>query len=133
MDVWFLGGAFARVAPDSTAFHRRSDPYLLGIEANWTDAKDDAANVAWARELFEAAHGLGVKAGEPGLTASSLEGLARTWVDEDPEQSGALEREAADVRERLGRPRPHYQDGWRPGGGPAAGETVPSQAPHPTS
>ena len=90
-------------------------------------------DVLAARELFEAAHGLGLTAGEPGLTASSLEGLARTWVDEDPERSGALEREAADVRERLGRPRPHYQDGWRPGGGPAAGGTVPSQAPHPTS
>jgi FAD/FMN-containing dehydrogenase len=55
VDVWFLGGAFARVAPEATAFYRRSDPYLLGIEANWTDAADDAANVAWARELFDAA------------------------------------------------------------------------------
>ena len=44
-----------------------------------------------ARELHEAAHALGVRAGEPGLTASSLEGLARTWAAVDPERAGALD------------------------------------------
>ena len=86
-----------------------------------------------AREIYEAAHALGVTSGEPGVTASALEGLARTWVDEDPERAGALDQEAADVRERLGRPRPRYQDTWLPGQGRAAGTTVPAQAPHPTS
>ena len=35
-----------------SAFARRDAPFLLGIEANWTDAADDDANVAWARGLF---------------------------------------------------------------------------------
>jgi predicted ATPase/DNA-binding SARP family transcriptional activator len=87
-----------------------------------------------ARRLYETAHTLGNRSGEPGLTASALEGLARTWASEDSEQAVALNAEAAGVRERLGRPRPHYQDGWQPGE-----ETAPritarnAQAPQPTS
>ena len=77
------------------------------------------SDVLAARDLYEHAHGLGLQAGEPGLTASALEGLGRTWAGEDPERSAQLEREAADVRKRLGRPRPRYQDAWDPdeGGG----------------
>jgi predicted ATPase/DNA-binding SARP family transcriptional activator len=76
-------------------------------------------DVLAARDLYETARALGIQAGEPGLTASSLEGLARTWADEDPGRSEALELEASDVRERLGRPRPRYQDTWRRGDGPS--------------
>jgi predicted ATPase/DNA-binding SARP family transcriptional activator len=65
---------------------------------------------AAARELHEEALRLGRQAGEPGLTASALEGLARTWAGDEPDRAAALHAEAADVRERLGRPRPHYQD-----------------------
>jgi tetratricopeptide (TPR) repeat protein len=91
-----------------------------------------------ARDLYEAARRLGIEAGEPGLTASSLEGLARTCPEEDQERSAALEREAEEVRERLGRPRPHYQDPWLPGDGPEGARPGPGrvsavQAPHPTS
>jgi FAD/FMN-containing dehydrogenase len=49
LDIWHLAGAMARVAPDATAFGDRSDPYLLGIEANWQHHADDDANLAWAR------------------------------------------------------------------------------------
>jgi FAD/FMN-containing dehydrogenase len=52
VDVWALGGAMARVDPHATAFYRRDQPYLIGIEANWLEAADDAANLTWARELF---------------------------------------------------------------------------------
>jgi predicted ATPase/DNA-binding SARP family transcriptional activator len=65
-----------------------------------------------ARELHEGALRLGRQAGEPGLTASALEGLARTWAAEEPDRAAALEAEAVDVRERLGRPRPRYQETW---------------------
>jgi tetratricopeptide (TPR) repeat protein len=65
-----------------------------------------------ARELYETALDLGRQAGEPGLTASALEGLARTWAPDAPDLATAYEAEAAEVRERLGRPRPHYQDSW---------------------
>jgi predicted ATPase/DNA-binding SARP family transcriptional activator len=82
-----------------------------------------------AREPHEAALRLGREAGEPGLTASALEGLARTWAAEDPARAAALEAEAMDVRERLGRPRPGYQDTWHAGPGdgpPVADSGVPS-------
>jgi hypothetical protein len=52
LDVWGLGGAMQRVAPEATAFFRRNEPYLIGIEANWIEQADDEANLAWVRELF---------------------------------------------------------------------------------
>ena len=84
-----------------------------------------------ARELYDAALGLGRRAGEPGLTASALEGLARTWSPEDADRAAALEAEAADVRERLGRPRPHYQDTWSSAEGDDSPAT-PVQLPRPS-
>ena len=51
LDLWHLGGAMARVAPDATAYGDRSAPFLLGIEANWTEPADDDANVQWARDV----------------------------------------------------------------------------------
>jgi FAD/FMN-containing dehydrogenase len=52
LDIWTLGGAFSRVPSEATAFAHRHIPYLLGIEANWTEAGDDEANIAWARNVF---------------------------------------------------------------------------------
>ncbi|MDO8145278.1 FAD-binding oxidoreductase [Isoptericola sp. 178] len=49
IDLWHMGGAMSRVAPEDTAFGDRSAPYLVGIEANWTEPGDDEANVRWAR------------------------------------------------------------------------------------
>jgi tetratricopeptide (TPR) repeat protein len=69
-------------------------------------------NEAESRQRFEAALELGNRSGEPGVVASALEGLARTWAEEDPEHADSLLARAADLRERLGRPRPHYQDAW---------------------
>lgn len=54
LDLWFGGGAMARVAPDATAFGDRSASAGLGIEANWHHAEDDAVNIAWARSCFNA-------------------------------------------------------------------------------
>jgi FAD/FMN-containing dehydrogenase len=54
LDIWHMGGAFARVGADETAFGDRSEPFLLGIEANWENAADDDANIAWARSVHEA-------------------------------------------------------------------------------
>ena len=39
--------------PDATAY-ARDVPYAIGIESNWTDPAESDANVAWARELFDA-------------------------------------------------------------------------------
>jgi FAD/FMN-containing dehydrogenase len=53
IDVWFLGGAMSRVAPDATAFYNRRCPFMIGIEANWSDHAAAEANIAWARDLHE--------------------------------------------------------------------------------
>jgi FAD/FMN-containing dehydrogenase len=52
LDVWTLGGAMRHVPEGGSAFEHRDAPYLLGIEANWDDPADDAANLGWAREVF---------------------------------------------------------------------------------
>ena len=54
LDLWQLGGAMGRVAPEATAFGDRSAPFLLGIEANWENPRDDDACIAWAREVYSA-------------------------------------------------------------------------------
>jgi FAD/FMN-containing dehydrogenase len=55
LDVWALGGAMRREPAGGSAFAKRDQPFLLGIEANWDDAADDATNLDWARSLFSAA------------------------------------------------------------------------------
>ena len=54
LDLWFLGGAIGDVGLDDTPIAHRGAPLLAGIESNWDDPTDDAANVAWAREVFTA-------------------------------------------------------------------------------
>jgi FAD/FMN-containing dehydrogenase len=54
IDLWQMGGALSRIAPEDTAFGDRSAPFLLGIEANWEPDGDDAANIAWARDIYSA-------------------------------------------------------------------------------
>ncbi|MFO7179775.1 MAG: FAD-binding oxidoreductase [Pseudomonadota bacterium] len=51
LDLWLLGGAIARVSPSETPIAHRAARYLVGVEANWTDPRDDAANIAWTREV----------------------------------------------------------------------------------
>ena len=52
VDVWALGGAMRREPAGGSAFSHRDRPFLLGIEANWDAAEEDAPNIAWARRLF---------------------------------------------------------------------------------
>jgi FAD/FMN-containing dehydrogenase len=54
IDLWHHGGAMSRVAPDATAYGDRGAPFLLGIEANWTDPANDDANLQWTRACIEA-------------------------------------------------------------------------------
>ena len=53
IDLWQLGGAFARTGPQDTAFGDRSAPFLIGIECNWEHEADDGASIAWGREVFD--------------------------------------------------------------------------------
>jgi FAD/FMN-containing dehydrogenase len=52
IDVWYQGGAMARVGEAETAFANRSEPYLIGIEGNWEDEASSDENVAWVRDTF---------------------------------------------------------------------------------
>ena len=52
IELAYLGGAATRVAPAETAFGDRGSPFVLNLLANWSDASEDAANVAWIRDLF---------------------------------------------------------------------------------
>lgn len=53
-DIWHNGGAIRRVADDAMAFSGRHAPYGINPEANWSDPRDDQANVAWVRDFVEA-------------------------------------------------------------------------------
>jgi FAD/FMN-containing dehydrogenase len=52
IDLWYQGGAMARVGEEETAFANRGEPFLLGIEANWEEESASEQNVAWTREVF---------------------------------------------------------------------------------
>ena len=53
LDLWPLGGAIARQGPEDSAAGHRDAPWLIGIEANWSEPGEDAANIAWARASSE--------------------------------------------------------------------------------
>ncbi len=52
LDVWYHGGAMSRVGATETAYGDRSALFLIAPEANWEDAADDEANMAWGREVI---------------------------------------------------------------------------------
>ena len=51
--IWNFGGATAAVPAEATAFGDRSMPYMFSIDAIWSEAGEDDANLAWARGLWE--------------------------------------------------------------------------------
>jgi FAD/FMN-containing dehydrogenase len=53
-DIHQLGGAYARVPADATAYGHRHQPYILNVWGVWEDAADDADQIAWVREFVAA-------------------------------------------------------------------------------
>ncbi|MFW6209616.1 MAG: BBE domain-containing protein, partial [Spirochaetota bacterium] len=51
LDVWFLGGAVRRIAPEDTAFRQRQTHSMIAIESNWDDPAADRANIEWTRNV----------------------------------------------------------------------------------
>jgi FAD/FMN-containing dehydrogenase len=51
LDVWYLGGAFARAGSEETAFGPRDAEVMVGLEANWTQADRSQANIEWTRKM----------------------------------------------------------------------------------
>lgn len=49
--IEYYGGAASRVGQMETAFSHRAAEYNVGILAQWSDPKDSAQHVAWARGL----------------------------------------------------------------------------------
>jgi hypothetical protein len=52
IELSYLGGAAGRVPASETAFGDRSSPFIVNLLGNWSDAADDAVNIAWVRGLF---------------------------------------------------------------------------------
>ncbi|MEK1927744.1 MAG: BBE domain-containing protein [Rhizobium giardinii] len=50
--IWKFGGAVQRVATDATAFGDRSMPFMLSLDAIWSDPTDDDANIGWVRHAW---------------------------------------------------------------------------------
>jgi FAD/FMN-containing dehydrogenase len=48
-----VGGAMARVSPDATAWPNRNAHFVMNVHTRWREAREDAACIAWARQLFE--------------------------------------------------------------------------------
>ena len=51
--IWKFGGAVQRVAADATAFGDRSMPFMLSLDAIWSNAGDDDANISWVRDVWQ--------------------------------------------------------------------------------
>ena len=50
--IWKFGGAVQRIAADATAFGDRSMPFMLSLDAIWSDPVDDDANIGWVRDSW---------------------------------------------------------------------------------
>ena len=52
IELAYLGGEAAEVAPEETAFGDRSAPVIVNLLASWSEASADAAHISWIRGLF---------------------------------------------------------------------------------
>jgi FAD/FMN-containing dehydrogenase len=53
-DIHQLGGRYAQVPADATAFGRRDARYILNVWGIWRDAADDTREIAWVRDFWSA-------------------------------------------------------------------------------
>ena len=49
-----IGGATARLAPDSAAYAHRDTQFVMNVHGRWDDAADDERGIRWARDFFDA-------------------------------------------------------------------------------
>ena len=87
LDIWQLGGAVSRHGQDTSAAGHRDAPWMIGIEANWSDPADDAANIAWAKTVGDRL--------KPFSTGGSYMNF------EDPDDVSATAASYGDALERL--------------------------------
>lgn len=53
IDIWTMGGAMNRVSSDESPLSPRETPFMIGIEANWDEAKETDNNIAWVRDCVD--------------------------------------------------------------------------------
>jgi FAD/FMN-containing dehydrogenase len=97
--VWPMGGQVNRVGEDESAYGERSAPYMISVEANWSEG-DAESMIGWAREtwsqisefgtgtLYLNFTGLSDEATETGVDAafgSTLQRLAKIKAHYDPD------------------------------------------------
>jgi FAD/FMN-containing dehydrogenase len=90
--VWHHGGAMSRVGESETAYGGRDAPFLVTAEASWRDPAQTDAEIAWAREVWDAMEGYstgGVYLNFPGL-GEEKEELARAGYGENYERLAEL-------------------------------------------
>jgi len=56
MHLYPVNGAVQRVGADETAFGHREAKYNMVIVSAWADATDDAADIRWVRDYYDAVH-----------------------------------------------------------------------------
>jgi FAD/FMN-containing dehydrogenase len=54
VNLWPLGGAVGRVAPEATAYGRRQAGYLLSLDTTWVNSTDSERCVSWTRQTWAA-------------------------------------------------------------------------------
>ncbi|OAF05389.1 FAD-linked oxidase [Bradyrhizobium centrolobii] len=52
--IGHLGGAMAKVSAEATAYPQRQSHFVMNVHTRWREQADDAACIAWARQLFDA-------------------------------------------------------------------------------
>jgi FAD/FMN-containing dehydrogenase len=50
--IWAFGGAMQRVPETATAFGNRAAPFMLSLDAIWSQPTEDAANIDWTCEAW---------------------------------------------------------------------------------
>jgi FAD/FMN-containing dehydrogenase len=51
--IWRFGGAMQNVPAEATAFGDRTMPYMLSLDAIWSNAAHDDVNIAWVRDFWQ--------------------------------------------------------------------------------
>ncbi|MGZ4734678.1 MAG: FAD-binding oxidoreductase [Acidimicrobiia bacterium] len=94
-EVVLFGGAVARVGADDTAFGQRDGRFLFNAISMWEDPSASEANVAWAREFFDA------------LQPHATDGVYVNFLSEEGDQR-VVEAYGAEKYARLARIKAQY-------------------------
>lgn len=89
IDIHDMGGAVSRVAADATAFGHRDAPFLINTIGGCIESHDDAATIAWVREVSAALAPISTGAYVNFLSPSDVTGARLAY------ESGTYERLAA--------------------------------------